>query len=223
MTSERPSDAVGRDLSFEEMVAALRRGDVECWTRIYRALVPLASAHLRRKFGSEVAREENAGGEAAHSAYRTFLRNLKAGNWEIHDWDHLAGQFLRIATNKCLDRLKKARQQVNWTDLAGSGQGGAVNPVGLEPVQSQPQQLEELIQRETKAEMDRVLDLLRRHLKRANSKYLEICKLRLKGELTDEQIAAEVGCSRATVQRAWAYARDFLKSRLDEANAEDTP
>ncbi len=222
MVAERPSDSPGSSLSFEQVVAALRQGDPECWTRIYQALMPLATEHLRRKFGSGVAREENAGGEAALSAYRTFLRNLKAGNWELHDWDHLAGQFLRIATNKCLDRLRKARQQVCWTDLGVTGHDEEV-PIAQEALQTQPQLLEVIIQRETRAEIDRVLDLLRRHLKRANAKYLEICKLRLKGELTDDQIAQQVGCSRATVQRAWAYARDFLKRRLDEANAQDSP
>ena len=221
MTSEPASDAVGPDLSFEEVVAALRRGDVGHWTRVYRALMPLAIEHLRRKFGSEVAREENAGGEAAQSGRtRTFLRNLKAGNWEIHDWDHLAGQFLRIATNKCLDQLKKSRRQVSWTDLGGAAPEGEEQS-SLAGLQAQPLQLEQIIQRETRAEMDRVLDLLRRHLKRANPKYLEICKLRLQGQHTDEQIAATVSCSRATVQRV-GLSRDFVKSRLEEANGADT-
>jgi DNA-directed RNA polymerase specialized sigma24 family protein len=214
MSPAHSSDEVSADLPFEHLVAALRAGNTAAWTQVFDRLLPRATEAIRCQFGAEISRAENAGGEAVASACRTIYRNITAGKFELHHWHDLAGLFIRIATNKCIDKLQRDGRLQNWAGRAGSSayESGTFEPpaAGLTPPQ-------EAVRAEALQEFRRVADLVRRRLERVDPKYCDIFRLRLEGKLTNEQIARCVGCSRATVQRAWAYAADLLKNMLDES------
>lgn len=211
-----PFDQVGDRLPFEQLVAALRRGDAAAWTEVFDRLLPRVTEALRLEFGAAVCREENEGGEAVASACRTLYRNITAGKFELHDWQDLAGLCIRIATNKCKDKLKQRQRLPGWSALAGSG-SAEESCTPFEPAAPGLPPPDEVVRSEALQEFRRVIDLVRRRLQRIDPKYLEIFKLRLEGRHGNEEIAQIVGCSRATVQRAWAYAADLLRSMLDES------
>jgi RNA polymerase sigma factor (sigma-70 family) len=200
-----------RDLPFEELVRALRAGDGAAWTRVFERLLPRATEQLQKAFGTEIARPENAGGQAVASACRTIYRNIVAGKFELHDWDDLAGLFLTIATNKCVDHLHDQQRFV-------TNQDSDLPSEPMAPGRSPP---EEAIRAEAAQEFRRIVDLVRRRLKRVDERYCEIFKLRLEGRWRNAQIAARVGCSEATVKRAWSYAVHLLKELLDGSVVED--
>jgi hypothetical protein len=60
--------------------------------------------------------------------------------------------------------------------------------------------IDQVSRAEANEEFHRVVDLVRRRLKRVNPKYVFIFNLRLAGGDTTEQIAQKVKCSEATVK-----------------------
>ena len=97
MSSERGADPPGADLPFDQLVRALRDGDAAAWERVFDKVLPRVKSALRQEFGTEVARSENAGGQALASALGTLYRRLAAGQFVLESWDDLAGLLIRIA------------------------------------------------------------------------------------------------------------------------------
>jgi DNA-directed RNA polymerase specialized sigma24 family protein len=216
-------DLTGADLPFDQLVQALRDRDHAAWTRVFDQVLPRVRAALRQEFGTEVARSENAGGQALASACRTLYRNVVEGRFQLESWDDLAGLLIRIASRKCVDRLRDGRRLVNWTDLrdpAGDSGGSAPQPAapGASP-EAQALRAEALA--EFKRARDRVLRQLRRSDQKGGGVNAEIFRLRLEGIYSNAEIAAMVGRSERTVERAWSDAVHLLRSMLDESLAED--
>jgi RNA polymerase sigma factor (sigma-70 family) len=211
-------DLVPADFPFERLVHALRRRDEAAWAQVFDELLPRARAAIRQEFGTTVARSENAGGQALASACGTVYRQITAGRFRLGSWDDLAGLFIRIAMNKCVDRLRAERRQVPWADLPPPGTGYSSH---LDPPARDPLPEDEVMRAEAYQEFRRVVDLVRRRLKRVDDKYAEIFKLRLEGDHSVAQIAAAVGCSERTVNRGWAYAVDLMRGMLDGSVGED--
>jgi DNA-directed RNA polymerase specialized sigma24 family protein len=208
----------GHDLPFEDLVRALRAGDAAAWTRVFDQVLPRVTAALRHDFGAAVARPENAGGQAMASACRTIYRHITKGDFHLHDWNDLAGLFICIATNKCVDKLKDERRLRTQSDL-GHPPGAQEDGPPAEPSAAE-QPLDAVLRNEALQEFRRVVDLVRRRLKWVDPKYSGIFKLRLEGTYTNGQIAEAVGCSTATAKRAWAYAVGLCKTLLDESVVE---
>jgi RNA polymerase sigma factor (sigma-70 family) len=207
-------DADG-DLPFEELVRSLRAGDAAAWTRVFDRLLPRVQAAVYRAFGSDVARPENAGGQAVASACRSIYRNIVAGRFELNNWSDLAGLFIRIATNKCVDKLRHDQRQVTQSELSSDldTERGRT---------AEPSPLDRAIRAETVAEVRCAVDRVRRELGKVNPWYVEVFKLKLEDAYTNEQIAAKVGCSEATVNRAWRHAVRLLRGMLEGHGADHT-
>jgi DNA-directed RNA polymerase specialized sigma24 family protein len=199
-------------LRFEELATALRAGDAAVWMQVFTRLLPRAREAIQRAFGAEEVRSENAGGQAVDSACRTIYRNLRAGKFELNDWSDLAGLFVRIAINKCID---KRREQHRLITNVSNGPSDSHQPLEVPAPGGLP--IDQVIRAEANEEFHRVVDLVRRRLKRVNPKYVSIFNLRLAGGDTTEQIAQKVKCSEATVKRAWAYATQLVRRLLDES------
>ena len=156
---------------------------------------PRAREAIQRAFGAEEVRPENAGGQAVDSACRTIYRNLRAGKFELNDWSDLAGLFVRIAINKCID---KRREQHRLITNVSNGPSDSHQPLEVPAPGGLP--IDQVSRAEANEEFHRVVDLVRRRLKRVNPKYVSIFNLRLAGGDTTEQIAQKVKCSEATVK-----------------------
>ena len=212
------------ELPFDRLVRALRDGDDATWGRVFDEVLPRVRAALREEFGSGVARSENAGGQALASACRTLYHNLAEGRFLLGSWDDLAGLLIRIASNKCVDRLKKDRRLVSWTDL-GDSSGGPATPTGRHPVAGGRSPEAEAVRAEAHQAFRRAVDLVRRRLRRADRSgrgaSAEIFRLRLEGTYSNAEIAAMVGRSERTVERSWADAVDMLRGMMDGSAAED--
>jgi DNA-directed RNA polymerase specialized sigma24 family protein len=216
MRPGRDLDPAGADLPFDALVRALRDGDGAAWERVFDELLPRVKSALRQEFGTEVARSDNAGGQALAPAFRTLYRHLTAGGFQLECWDDLAGLLIRIASQKCLDRLKEGRRLVNWTDLRDPSSESGAGPQPVDPGRS-PE--DAILRAEACDALKRAVDKVRRQLKRSDQngtgKAAEIFRLRLEGVYTNAEIAALVGRSERTVERAWRDAVDLLKGMLD--------
>jgi hypothetical protein len=91
------------DVSFEEILGALRAGDPAAWTEAFQRLAVKVIAATQRFFGSEAAQD------GLSSAVRTLHRRLKDGQYRLDDWGDLTGLCVRIAWNKCRRDIRKNR------------------------------------------------------------------------------------------------------------------
>jgi RNA polymerase sigma factor (sigma-70 family) len=195
------------ELPFEVLVQALRDRDEAAWVRALDRLLPRATAEIRRKFGTVVARAENAGGEAVASACRTFYRRVTQGEFELHGWPDLAGLFVTIATNKCFKKLRQQQRQL--TNALPEESDATPQAPTRTPDDA-------AVRAEAAREYRRVIDLVGRRLRRAGDKESEIFRLRLQG-LAVAEVAARVHCSESKVKQTWKRAVQFLRELFDAA------
>lgn len=194
---------------FAELLQALRTGDGTAWTGVFDRLLPRVTAAIRLQFGAAVSRSGNAGSEAVASACRTIYRNIKAGNFVLEDWHDLTGLFIRIALNKCIDKLGEQHREMPLTDLQPAQASGECNLLDQPAPDRSP--LDEILRREAIQEFKRIVDLVRRRLARKNPKCRAIFNLRLEGMYTNKQIAEQVGCTERAVTRVWQDAVELLR------------
>jgi len=221
--SSEPAFDVSGDLCFEDLLRALRHGDEAAWNRVFDQLLPRATAAVRREFGTAVSQPENAGGEAVASACRTIYRNITAGKFALEDWSDLSGLFVRIALNKCVDKLRRQNREPSLTNLVAADGSEAPTLLVQLPARD-PLPLEEMLRREASDEFKRIVDLVRRRFNRKNAQWRAIFNLKLEGNCTNEQIAQKLGCSEKVVKRVWHDAVELLrKLHNGSLNEEEAP
>jgi DNA-directed RNA polymerase specialized sigma24 family protein len=119
-----------------------------------------------------------------------------------------------------VDKLKEEQRLIKWSDLTGAADSQAAK-APEDPVAPGISPIDAVIRKETVREFKRVVDLVGRRLRRLNTKYCEIFKLRLECTHPNAEIAAQLDCSEATVKRGWAYAVKLLKALHDGSVVDD--
>lgn len=186
-----PRDARG---SVTQWIGALKAGDHDAaqklWERYFERLVRLAGARLRAT-GRTGADQD--GEDAALSAFDSFCAGVASGRFpRLGDRDDLWPLLAVIATRKALDQVERqGRQKRGGGQVlgesaleAGSGPAGLDQFVGPEP----PPEVAAMVAEE----FQRLLDAL------GDETLRRIALGRLEG-FTNDEIAAQLGCTRRTV------------------------
>jgi RNA polymerase sigma factor (sigma-70 family) len=169
----------------------LRHSDAEAARRLWERFFERMAAVARRRLGDgrhQAADEE----DAALSAFADFTRAVKAGRFpDLHDRDELWAVLFTFTVRKARGQVRHEQRQ-----RRGGGQAAGALPEDLPG--------DELAPDEIAAFQDELVWLLRQL---ASDDVRRVALLRLEGVGNDE-IAAEVGCSRATVERRLRLVRE---------------
>ncbi len=101
------------ELPFDEIYAAVQRGDLAAQELAARRVLPLVVLAIQRRFRGQAAIDAD---DAALSAFRTIVRR----GWEFShgeeriepaSWDQLAGLCVRFAYNKARTAFRKHRRR----------------------------------------------------------------------------------------------------------------
>ncbi len=101
------------ELPFDEIYAAVQRGDLAAQELAARRVLPLVVVAIQRRFRGQAAIDPD---DAALSAFRTIVRR----GWEFShgqeriepaSWDQLAGLCVRFAYNKARTAFRKHRRR----------------------------------------------------------------------------------------------------------------
>lgn len=163
-------------------------------------LTPLLYKELRRMARSYMRRERPGhtlqSTALVHEAYMRLVDQKVAWKGREHFFGIAAQMMRRIL----VDHAKKTR-----TAKRGSGE----RPVSLaEPLAVSPEPNKDLVA------LDEALSRLAKH----DPQRSQIVELRFFGGLSNEESAAVLGISRATVQRQWAGARAWLYRELSHGD-----
>jgi RNA polymerase sigma-70 factor, ECF subfamily len=183
-----------QEVDITVLLRASREGDGDALDRLIEAICPSLCAMARGQISKERSGHTLDATALAHETLiRLFLRNSIP---EAKDRHHLlataAQQMRRILIDHARARLTARR------DAAGAPAPGPA-----------PHDLEQVLL------LDRLLDELGRHDPRA----ARTVELRFFAGLSAEEIAAETGTTRRTVQRDWEFARAWLHAALVQDDA----
>jgi RNA polymerase sigma factor (sigma-70 family) len=187
----------------------LRAGDQavaeQLWARYYPRLVGLASKKLRG-VPRRIADEE----DVALSAFDSFCRGLAEGRFpKLEDRDNLWALLVVITAGKAADlRQHQGRQKRGGGKVGGEsvlddvfadaeGAAGINQVVGAEPTPELAAQVAE--------EFQRLLAML------PSDEVRRVAVWKMEG-CTNDEIAARLPCSRATVERRLQLIRSVLKA-----------
>ena len=178
-------------------LAQLKAGDREAaqplWERYFRSLVGLARDRLR-KLPRQAADEE----DVALSAFDSFCRRAEQGRFpRLDDRDDLWQLLVLIAARKACDLAERAgRQRRDWRRTAA-----LEDPRGLSSGEADP-----AVAAEVAEESGRLLGLL------PDEPMRSLALRKLEG-YTNEEIAGQLGCSLATVERRLALIRKYWEKK----------
>jgi RNA polymerase sigma-70 factor (ECF subfamily) len=136
---------------FDSLIARLRAGDEraaeEVFRRYTRRLVALARIQLRDGVRRKVDPED-----VVQSAYRSFFRRQRAGQFKLDNWDNLWGILAVITLRKCGNRVRyfhQARRDVHReVPLRASQEARAAwEAIARDPSPSEAVVLAETVQR----------------------------------------------------------------------------
>lgn len=186
----------GEDLEHERALIERARHDRDAFAQLYRAHVAAVHAFAHRVGGSREVAEE-----ATSATFERALRSIATFEWRgggIRPW------LYRIAANEATEihrrnaRSRTDRGQAALRALA-SGDGDDPAHEVLGPASS----------------LD--IQALRRAMAEIHPRYREAIALRYLGELTAEEAAAALGCSKSvlavTLHRALGALRQALRNR----------
>jgi RNA polymerase sigma-70 factor (ECF subfamily) len=177
---------------FQHLVSALRAGEDGAWReltgRYTRRLVGLARSRLEPRLQQRVACDE-----VVQSVYRTFFRQLRAGKFDLPDWDSVFGLLIVLTARKCCRAVvhhtaqkRDVRREVAPAATAdGPGDGPAPEPVDRQP---------------TPAEAALLVETIHGTLRGLDERERRIVVLGLLG-YGDPEISAEVGRTQYRVRQ----------------------
>ena len=179
-----------------EVLNAVEAGDPQAAS----ALLPLVYDELRKLAAARLAGEQPGQTlQATALVHEAYLRLV--GGEPPHGWDG-QGHFFAAAA-EAMRRILIDRARHKNTAKAGGGRRAGLDD--LDPVAVEPDP--ELL----------LLDDALRELEDRYPRKAEVVKLRFFVGLTVPQAADALGVSVSTAENDWAYARSWLRRRMDES------
>ena len=171
-------------------------------------LLPLVYLELRRLAKSRLS-SENPGQtlqatDLVHEAYHRLVDSESGDAAKWNSTGHFFGAAAEAMRRILIDRARaKAAQK----------RGGEMQRVEFEeiehPAAKRPERL-------------LCLDLVLQEFEQLDPQKAELVKLRFFAGLTGRQAAEAIGISSATADRHWAYARAWLKAKMDEQELDES-
>jgi RNA polymerase sigma factor (TIGR02999 family) len=182
------------DHDFTELIAALRSGEADAESRLAAAIYPELRRLARRCLSTERDGHTLQTTELVHEAW---LRLFSSSKVSVADRAHL---FALMATQMRRVLVDYARRR-----NAAKGPGSRIR-VAIEHASGVPGRFDEDV-----LAIDQALSALKEVDERAS----RVVELRFFGGLLEEEAAAALGISVATLKRDWTFARAWLYDRLN--------
>ncbi len=187
-----------------EILKSIAQGDAQA----AKKLLPIVYEELRRLAKSRLA-SENSGQtlqatDLVHEAYR---RLVDVADGEAEKWNS-AGHFFGAAA-EAMRRILIDRARAK----AAIKRGGDLQRVEFEEIEHPAAQRPERLL---------LLDEALQELEQSDPAKAELVKLRFFAGLTGQQAAKALDISTTTADRHWAYARAWLKTRMDESELQES-
>lgn len=179
---------------FSALVAALGRGDSDAQSRLAAIVYPELRRLARRCLQGERAGHTLQTTELVHEAW---LRLFSSSRLAVADRAHL---FALMATQMRRVLVDYARRR-----NTAKGQGSGIR-VGLDEAGGLPMRIDEDV-----LAIDQALDALQG----VDARACRVVELRFFGGLVEDEIAAVLGISVATLKRDWTFARAWLYDWLN--------
>jgi RNA polymerase sigma-70 factor (ECF subfamily) len=184
----------------------LRAGDQDVAAHVFHYYASHLISLVRGRLDRRILRKEDPE-DVVQSAFRSFFRRHAKGEFELDDWDSLAGLLATITLRKCghrIERFNAARRDIHRESAAPASADDSV--ASWEAISREPTPLEAALATETLEEVMRDLQPCHR----------EIVPLVLDG-YSLAQISAHVCSSERTVQRVLK----LVRSRLERLRGEE--
>jgi RNA polymerase sigma factor (sigma-70 family) len=174
---------------WDRLIAGLRAGDPDAartfWERYGGPLYRVAARHLpgrvRRRVGPE---------DVAQSACRTFLRRAEGGEFRLADSAALWQLLCAITLTKVREQTRFHHRRKRGLDREADPDPAASGVLGFDAPAREP----------TPAEAAEFADQFERVLASLGEEERAVIDLKLQ-ELTNDEVAARLGCSGRTVRR----------------------
>jgi RNA polymerase sigma-70 factor (ECF subfamily) len=190
--------------SFVNLMLRLRAGDQRAAAEIFEQFQARLIALARSRLDAQVRRKEDPE-DVVQSAFRTFLRRAKDGQFDVENRERLWSLLTVITLRKCghhIDYFRAARRDVRREAAPPPGADDSAatwDAIAREPTPDEVVMLTETIQQ------------LMSDLKERDRKILELA---LQGEPVPE-ISLRVGYSERTVERTL----ERVRKKLEEMRA----
>ncbi len=184
--------------NLTQLLEAAEAGD----QRAAEELLPLVYAELRRLAQARLSREQPGqtlqATDLVHEAFQRLIDRKEGSDAKWNSTGHFFGAAAEAMRRILIDRARaKAAQK----------RGGQLQRVEFEeldhPAAERPERFLLLDEALTKLESQ-------------DAQKANLVKLRFFAGLTNEQAARALGISTATADRAWAFARAWLKTEMDD-------
>jgi RNA polymerase sigma-70 factor, ECF subfamily len=188
------------DDSFNVLMGRLRGGDEAAAEEIFRRYAGRLMGLARSRLRGAIRRKMDPD-DVVQSAFRSFFRRQREGQFELPDWGSLWGLLAQITLHKCGHRLRgfrAARRDVRREVERAPGSADSV--ADWEAIAREPTPQEAAVLTETLEQVMAGLDGPQR----------QTLELTLQGHQA-AQIARQLRCTERTVFRVLARVRDRLE------------
>ncbi|HBE71337.1 MAG TPA: RNA polymerase subunit sigma [Planctomycetaceae bacterium] len=179
-----------------QILNAIEAGDPQASEK----LLPLVYDELRKlaraKLNHELPGQTMQATDLVHEAYQRLVNVADGQHEKWNTTGHFFGAAAEAMRRILIDRARAKQAQKRGGDLQRVELEGLDHPAAQKP--------------ERLLELDEALQ----QLEREDPKKAELVKLRFYAGLTSTQAAQALGISPATADRAWAYARAWLKTQI---------
>jgi RNA polymerase sigma-70 factor (ECF subfamily) len=183
-----PSEAA----QITEMLGAVRRGDHAAANRLMEAVYTDLRGMAHRVFASERHDHTLQPTALVHEAWLRIFSGVDVSwNDRVHFYAVAARQMRRILA----DHGREFRAQKR---------GGGLKVIFDDKLHASPL---------ASCEFDEVNELLDR-LQRTDAEAARVIEMKFFSGMTDEEVAAEMGCSHSTVRRHWIFAKAWLVRQM---------
>jgi RNA polymerase sigma factor (TIGR02999 family) len=185
-----------------ELLKSIEQGDAQA----AKKLLPIVYEELRRLAKSRLASEKPGHTlQATDLVHEAYKRLVDVADGEAEKWNS-AGHFFGAAAEAMRRILiDRARAKV------AIKRGGGIQRVEFDEIEHPASQRPERLL---------LLDEALHGLEQSDPDKAKLVKLRFYAGLTGQQAAKALDISTTTADRHWAYARAWLKSRMDESETD---
>ena len=194
------------DADWQRLIDGLRAGDPrierEFWDLHGAALHRLADRHLAGRLRARVEADD-----VVLSAYRTFLRRARVGEFQLPDSNSLWRLLCVITLTKVREQARfHMRQKRGLDQEVPLSPGPDSSGGGLEPADPNP----------TPADAAAFADQMQHLLGSLDEEERQIVEVKLE-DLTNDEVAQRLGCSERTVRRILKRIESRLRHLLGES------